>query len=297
MSTTSPDTRESARIAPPPTSPPPQAGAQPTPEAVLALVQTSPVYVAEHDRAGWLALFGSDGYIEDPVGSPPAPVADGTLGRFWDTFIAKHEIRFEVLRDYQVGRDVFRDVIIHTRIGKSVRVDVPAYLLYEVAESGKSVARMTAHWPLSSLSLGAMKMGPAAWVEMTKLFARMIKVMGPAWVGGYLSALWDGIGGRGPRVLARLGRAIGERDVPGIVDLFVDDQATAHLGRAEATARTLLGLFPPGSQLSFEAPVSAGWRTAFRFTRAGGAEPVAGLGLAEFAPGSTRLARLRLFPA
>jgi hypothetical protein len=130
MSTTTPETFEAARIQPPPPS------SLVSKEAVLALVQKSPVYVFEHDRAGWLGLFGSDGYIEDPVGSPPAPVADGTLGRFWDTFIAENEIVFEVRRDYIVGRDVFRDVIIHTRIGESVKVDVSAYLLYEVAESG-----------------------------------------------------------------------------------------------------------------------------------------------------------------
>jgi hypothetical protein len=296
MSTTTPETTsEAARLTPPPSGLT-AGGIEPSDEAVLALVQTSPVYVAEHDRARWLGLFQPDGYIEDPVGSPPARLADGTLGRFWDTFIAKHEIRFEVLRDYQVGRDVFRDVIIHTKIGASVRVDVPAYLLYEVAEDGKSVTHMTAHWPLSSLSLGAMKMGPAAWVEMTKLFARMIKVMGPSWVGGYLAALWDGVGGRGPRALERLARGIAERDVAGIVDAFVDDAATVKLGKAEATARTLLGLFPPGSQLRVEAPVAAGWRTAFRFSREGGGERLAGLGLAEFEPGTARMTRLRLFP-
>lgn len=274
----------------------PSAAMSPTDAAVRSLVEKSPEFVRAHDRAGWLGLFGADGYIEDPVGAPPASVADGTLGRFWDTFIGPNEVVFEVLADYQVGRALFRDVVIHTRIGESVRVDVPAYLLYEVAPDGKSVERMGAHWALAALSGGAMKLGPAAWLQMTKLFARMLRVMGPAWVGGYLSALWDGVGGRGPRALARLAEAIAERDVGGVVEAFVDDRAVVELGTQAATARTVFELFPVGARLTVEAPLSAGWRTAFRFAREQGEARVAGLGLAEFEPGTSRIARLRLFP-
>jgi hypothetical protein len=305
MSTSTPETSEAARVVPPPTSLPPGAAGiaigepapGPTAEAVLALVQKSPEFVRAHDRAGWLGLFGKDGFIEDPVGSPPAPVADGTLGRFWDTFIGPNEVIFEVLKDYQVGRAVYRDVVIHTKIGESVRVDVPAYLLYEVAPDGTYVERMGAHWRMANLSLGAMKMGPAAWLEMTKLFARMLRLMGLTWVGGYLAALWDGVRGRGPRALERLAQAIGERDVPGLADVFADDQAAIALGSDSATPRTLLGLLPAGAKLTVEAPVSAGWRTGFRFRITGeSGATVAGLGLAEFAPGSARITRLRLFP-
>jgi hypothetical protein len=58
-----------------------------------------------------------------------------------------------------------------------------------------------------------------------------------------------------------------------------------------------LGLLPAGAKLAIETPVSAGWRTAFRFRCDGdGGATVAGLGLAEFAPGSARITRLRLFP-
>ncbi len=257
---------------------------------VVALVRKSPELVRTHDRGGWLGLFGTDGFIEDPVGSPPARMADGSLARFWDTFIGPNEVEFEVHRDYQVGRAVFRDAIVHTCIAGTVKVDVPAYLLYELAEDGRTVARMTAHWPLSALSLGALKMGPAAWLQMTKLFGRMLRVMGPKWVGGYLSALWSGIGARGPRQLAHLSAALDARDATALARLFGDD-AKASVGLHEVAARSLLTLFPEGARLAISDPVSAGWRTAFRYVSRNGA----GLGLAEFARDG-RIVRLRLFP-
>ena len=56
---------------------------------------------------------------------------------------------------------------------------------------------MAAHWQLGRLSLGALKLGPRAWLPMTRLFGRMLRLMGLSWVGGYLASLWTGIGARG----------------------------------------------------------------------------------------------------
>jgi hypothetical protein len=258
---------------------------------VLALVRRSPELVRAHDRAAWLGLFGSEGFIEDPVGSPPARVADGSLARFWDTFIGPNEVEFEVHRDYQVGTAVFRDAIVHTRIAGTLAIDVPAYLLYELAEDGRSVARMTAHWPLSSLSRSALKMGPGAWLQMTRLFGRMLRVMGPRWVGGYLSALWRGIGARGSRCVMQLNRGIDTCDSAALARLF-SEHAKVHVGSREVGPRGLLEVFPDGAGLIVSEPISAGWRTAFRYLSRDGV----GLGLAEFTRGSARICRLRLFP-
>src|SRR5262245_6694066 len=95
----------------------------PTRDQLLALVARSPEYVESENRAAWLGLFATDGFVADPVGSPPAPLADGTMGRFWDTFIAGHQIVFEVLGDYVSGLNVFRDVIIHSQISPDLRLD------------------------------------------------------------------------------------------------------------------------------------------------------------------------------
>ena len=149
-------------------------------EEVLAVVERSPAAVAVHDRAAWLALFSEDAVVEDPVGSPPAPKRDGTLGRFYDAFIAPHDIRFEIRRDHFLGDDVFRDAIIHTTVRKGVKVDVDAYLLYQVEERSGALAarRMAAHWQLSRMVGIAMRLGPRAWLAMTVLFIGMLRHLG-----------------------------------------------------------------------------------------------------------------------
>lgn len=277
----------------------------PSPEALHApalhaLIERSPACVAAHDRTGWLALFSDAAFIEDPVGSPPAAKADGMLGRFYDTFIAPHEIRFVIRRDYYLGNDVFRDAVIKTRVRPGVEVEVAAYLLYQAVDQGGTlrVQRMAAHWQLLKMSAVAMGLGPRAWLAMTGLFARMVGTMGAAWVGGYLASLWRGIGRRGVAAATALAQAIQARDSGAICALFDDshDGAAIELGPRRLAPDQLLAALPAGCRLAIESPVAAGWTTTFRFQLAGG-QPEQGLGLLEFAPRSRRLKRARFFPA
>ena len=265
-----------------------------TRQELLAVVERSPACVAVHERDRWLALFGDDALVEDPVGAPPAHKATGALGRFWDTFIAPHEIRFEVRRDHVIGRDVFRDAVIHTRIAPRVSIEVPAYLLYQLDGDGGAlrVRRMAAHWQLGRLSLGALALGPRAWLPMTLLFARMLRRMGLSWVGGYLASLWSGVGARGPAAANQLLRAIASRDAAALAALFTDD-AIVELGATQLAARALLDALPVGTRLTIEAPVAAGFTTSFRF-RLDGPMPREGLALLEFAR-DRRIARARFF--
>jgi len=270
--------------------------AKTTREELLAVVKRSPEAVFAHRREDWIGLFSEDAIVEDPIGSPPAPKAGGVLGRFWDTFIAPHEIVFEVHQDYIVGRDVFRDVIIHTRIGPKILIDVPAYLLYQIDASGKTleVTRMAAHWNLAELSLGALKIGPRTWWPMTRLFIRMIRTMGFSWVGGYLASLWTGIGKRGLKSANALTQAIEKRDAAAISSLFTSG-ATFELGNQTVASNAALDLLPAGSRLSIEKPVAAGWTVSFRF-RIEGPTPSAGLALLEYSPEEKMLRRARFFP-
>jgi hypothetical protein len=270
-----------------------------TRQELLAIVERSPEHVAAHRREQWLTLFRDDALIEDPVGSPPARKATGALARFWDTFIAPHEIRFDVRRDHVIGRDVFRDAVIHTRIGPSIAIEVPAYLLYQLddgADGGMRVSRMAAHWQLGKLSLGALKLGPRAWLPMTRLFGRMLRLMGFAWVGGYLGSLWSGIGARGLVAANQLARALESGDATAIAALFVDEGASVELGATSLSPRALPTALPAGSRLEIAAPVTAGWTTSFRF-RIDGPAPSEGLALFEFAPDTRRIRRARFFPA
>jgi hypothetical protein len=269
-----------------------------TRQELLAVIARSPESVAAHHRDDWLALFATDALIEDPVGSPPARKATGALGRFWDTFIAPHDIRFEVRRDHVIGRDVFRDAVIHTRVAPHVSVEVPAYLLYQLDDGadGLQVRRMAAHWQLGQMSLGALKLGPRAWLPLTRLFARMLRIMGLSWVSGYLASLWSGIGARGVRAATELARALDSRDAAALAALFVDDTATVELGAERLAPSALLAALPSPSRLEVAAPVTAGWTTSFRF-RIDGPAPCEGLALLEFAAAERRIARARFFVA
>lgn len=266
-------------------------------EALLAFVERSPAFVAAHDRAGWLGLFAEDAVIEDPVGAAPVPKADGSLERFYDTFIAPHEIRFEILRDHVLGDDVFRDAVIHTRVREGVEVKVAAYLLYQIEERGDGllVRRMAAHWTLTRMAAIAMGMGPRAWVAMTGLFGRMFGVMGSAWVGAYLESMWRGVGGRGAQIAENLALAIERRDVSSLRQLFTEG-GEIELKQGRFFPGGLLDALPAPSRLSIEAPVVAGWTISFRF-RIEGAAPSEGLGLLEIDPDVGLIQRARLFPA
>jgi hypothetical protein len=280
----------------------PSAGVKPSPsvstrEELLAVVKRSPEAVFAHRREDWIGLFSDDGVVEDPIGSPPAPVANGVLGRFWDTFIAPHEIVFEVHHDYIVGRDVFRDVIIHTRIGPKILIDVPAYLLYQIDATGKTmkVTRMAAHWNLAELSLGALKIGPRTWWPMTRLFIRMIQQMGFSWVGGYLASLWTGIGKAGLKSVTALADGLEKRNAAAISSQFASG-ATFELGNQVVASNAVLDALAAGSRLSIEKPVCAGWTVSFRY-RIEGPTPSAGLALIEFSPADRHIRRARFFPA
>jgi ketosteroid isomerase-like protein len=266
-------------------------------EALLSVVERSPACVAAHDRAGWLALFTDDAVIEDPVGSAPVPKEGGVLERFYDTFIGPHEIRFEILRDHVLGNDVFRDAVIHTRVREGVEVQVSAYLLYQIEDRGGAlfVRRMAAHWTLARMTSIAMRMGPRAWLAMTGLFARMLGIMGPAWVAAYLESMWRGAGARGTAMVEDLARTIQERDVLSLRDLFTED-AVIDLGEARLSPAGLLKALPAGTRLSIEAPVVAGWTISFRF-RLEGAAPREGLCLLEIDPDVALFRRARFFPA
>lgn len=275
----------------------------PAQKALHAVVERSPACVAVHDREGWLALFAADAFIEDPVGSAPAAKESGVLGRFYDTFIAPHEIRFAIRRDHFLGNDVFRDAVIHTRVRPGVEVEVAAYLLYQIAEQGGElqVQRMAAHWQLATMTAVAMGMGPRAWVAMTGLFARMVRILGVGWVGAYLASLWRGIGRRGVKAASALAAAIAARDSFGVCALFTPGAAPGggrqiELGTSALSPEQLIAVLPAGCRLEITAPVAAGWTTTFRF-RLSGATPAEGLGHLEFDPASRKIQRARFFPA
>lgn len=278
-------------------------------QRLLDTVQTSPSCVARHDKAGWLALFAEDGVVEDPVGSAPnrkgrfrgrSESGDDELGRFYETFIAPNQIRFEVLRDLVTDTDVVRDVLIHTTLSTGLQVTVPAYLIYEMAEEDGEIriARLAAHWELPRLSLLTLRGGISGWTSMLRLSGKMLRIQGLAGMAGYSKGMLRGIFGRGRATLGELCEAVTRGDEAAITSLFVDGAPRIELPVGQKRSpRQLLEHLGPGARLSASDPNAAGWTTSFRFEleRSGAGEP--GIGFLEFDPGTKKLVSARFYLA
>jgi ketosteroid isomerase-like protein len=276
---------------------------------MLEVARASPECVAKHDKAGWLALFAGDGVVEDPVGSAPnhkgrfpgrAESGDDELGRFYETFIAPNEIRFQVRQDIVTERDVVRDVVIHTTLSTGLQVSVPAYLIYEMTEEDGAIRirRLAAHWELPQLSLQTLRGGVNGWTSMLRLSARMLRIQGLKGMAGYSKAMLRGIFGRGPAVLADFCEALARGDARALSELFVDGEARIELPAGHKhSPRQLLEDLGPDAHMSASEPRAAGWTAGFRFElqRSGGIER--GIGFFEFRPGTRKLSSARFYPA
>jgi ketosteroid isomerase-like protein len=273
---------------------------------ILQTVERSPACVAAQDKAGWLALFSSEGSVEDPVGSvvnrrgghPHPHTREDDLGRFWDTFIAGNEIRFEVKADCSGGNELARNVVIHTRLSTGMAIEVPAYLIYEIVEeSGElRVQRLRACWDLRLRSRRALAAGARGLWTLSVLGAHMMRVQRMAWVLEYSRALTRGMFGRGGQLVSSLAKALNARDAQSLGALFAAD-AVVELPVGEAPAPcTSLEAGGELASLRLTAPVCAGWLTGFAYERMRpGGERESGIGFVEFDPASRKIVRARFF--
>lgn len=160
-------------------------------DAMLALVEQSPAAVASHNRDAWLALFARRATVEDPVGSRPVtrPPED-SIARFYDTFIAPNNIRFEVSHDFCGGNTVVRDLLIHIDMAPAVPVSVPMHLAYEltVEEYGLRIQRLAAHWELLPMVGQLLRLGMPAVPVMLSLSRRMLANLGTGGMLGFSRA-------------------------------------------------------------------------------------------------------------
>ena len=177
--------------------------------AVIAFVERSPAAVAQHDRAGWIALFAADCVIEDPVGSRPHRAGDrDVIARFYDTFIAPNVIEFRRGRDYVDGLQVLRDLSIEIRMAPRVVIRVPMYLVYELCrEAGElRIRRLAAHWELRPMLMQLLRCGLRGLPSALALGLRMIRLQGLGGTLGFMRA-WRSVGPAGKAaVIAALGR-------------------------------------------------------------------------------------------
>lgn len=175
-------------------------------------VAASPAAVAAHDKAAWTGLFARDALVNDPVGSRPHRGA-AAISRFYDTFIAPNDIRFEVDHDVVCGMTVVRDVVIKTRMGNGETVDVPTHIRYGLVEEegGLRICSLRAYWELMPMVWGALTSGFAGLVLYTRLSVRMLACQGLGGMLGFMRG-FAGIGRRGKRRAEALLTALARGD-------------------------------------------------------------------------------------
>jgi hypothetical protein len=265
------------------------------PTDVLTIVRLSPVHVAAHDRPAWLDLFASDAVVEDPIGAAPCHKHDGGLERFWDALLAPNAVTLELREELAQGDDAIRDVTIVTELAPGVTAQVPAYLFYRTRlhDGTRRIERLAGHWSLLSVSYR----GPAAWKPLLAQLVRVMRGFDLPWVYAYFTSALRGVGKPGVGQLHALSQAVKARDIAALKACFVDGGVQLRLGDSVATsADEFLALLPPGSKLSFEAPITAGWTTAARF-RVEGPSPMRGLVVFEHPTGNPRFRSGRFFVA
>lgn len=193
-------------------------------ERMIAAVAASPAAVTVHDKATWLGLFTDDAEIHDPVGSRPHGTPQAR-DRFYDTFIAPNDIRFDVEHDVAQGDVVVRDLVIATRMSTGLQVDVPTHIRYQLVEQDGElkVHRLYAHWELRPMVFKTLGTGLLGWRTYLKLSAHMLRCQGLGGVFGFM---------RGFRTAGQRGRDAAEQFLVGH-DL---DWSKLNLGGDQATA-------------------------------------------------------------
>lgn len=186
-----------------------------TTDTLLALAHASPAAVAAHDKQAWLDLFAYRHVVEDPVGGRPVhgglsdrrsgERGNAPLARFWETFIAPNDIRFQVEREDIVdGLNVVRDVTIETRLSGDVTAKAPMHLLYEatVDDGAPRIRRIAAHWEVGPMFAQVAGVSPAKLRVGAGMGARMLRLQG---LGGSLAfgAAVRSVGAPGKRAVQR----------------------------------------------------------------------------------------------
>ncbi|MGZ4524385.1 MAG: nuclear transport factor 2 family protein [Mycobacteriaceae bacterium] len=218
-------------------------------EELLALVRSSPVAVAGHDKAGWVGLFAERYVIEDPVGSRPVrgPSRE-PISRFWDTFIAPNDIVFEAHHDWVDGFHVVRDVTVVTTLATGLQVRTPAHLRYEtIVEDGDlKVQRMAAHWEPAPVFAQLMRPGAAYVRSLVSMTGRMLRNLGPGGTARFVGAIRS-VGEPGKQaVLDHLGSSV--HDVSKVIasgnvvtaNCTVDGRPSAVLATLDRRTREVL---------------------------------------------------------
>ncbi len=179
---------------------------------LMAAVERSPQAAAEHDRAGWVGLFTTDGRVEDPVGSRPHRGA-AQIGSFYDTFIGPRDITFHRDLDIVLGTVVLRDLELEVAMGPSVTMFIPALLRYDLREVNGQwrIAALRAYWELPAMMLQFLRTGPGALSPGLQLSRNLLANQGLKGAAGFMSGVRR-VGARHKDLVAKFLDAVARAD-------------------------------------------------------------------------------------
>ena len=89
------------------------------------------------------------------------------------------------------GSEVVRDVLIHTKLATGLAIDVPAHLIYEIADEDGAlrIRRLRAVWDLRRRSMSAISSGARGMWTMWAISGRMFALQGLGGMLGYSRGL------------------------------------------------------------------------------------------------------------
>ena len=144
------------------------------PRQRFELALRSPALVGVKDRAGWVALFHPDGFVEDPV---EAGRYQGTanIEMFWDVFIGPQpSVAFDVKRDFCGLETLIRQatVVSITEADPEVTLPVPALICYSLRDG--LVGSLQVVWEPRHVIAWFMRRKAAGLKALARHGARMI---------------------------------------------------------------------------------------------------------------------------
>lgn len=148
------------------------------PRQTFELVLRSPTLVGAKDKAGWVALFHPEGFVEDPVEAGRYRGA-AKISLFWDVFIGPQpSVGFEVKRDFFGLRTFIRQatVVSVTEADPEAVLPVPALIAYTLRDG--LVGSLQAVWEPRHVIAWFIKRKAAGIKALSRHGARMMSRAG-----------------------------------------------------------------------------------------------------------------------
>lgn len=182
-----------------------------TREEVLDFVNLSPYYVDLHDKSGWVGIFADDAFIEDPVGgyhfkknTHSHRFQENQVEMFWNAFIAKNNIHFDIKQDIVSHLTVIRDSVVNANIPEAnATVLTPAHLRYTLKEvDGKlKVKSLEAYWNMPTVTKETLSRGKVGTKIMSVQLGNIMSALGGVGLKHFLKASLVGVQGRGQKLV------------------------------------------------------------------------------------------------